>query len=135
MGCHFLLQGIFLTQGSNLGLPHSGQTLYLLSHQGSPAGCPWDVSGSDPGRGPVVEKGTPRAAETPESLLGGLSQSWHPARTTRPGRATWAAEETRPSGRWKRLAGRLPPRRCARLTPAGWRTRSPETLHGPCSRG
>ena len=32
---HFLLQGIFLTQGSNPGLPHCGQTLYHLSHQGS----------------------------------------------------------------------------------------------------
>ena len=36
MGCHFLLQGIFLTQGSNPGLPHCRQTLYRLSHQGSP---------------------------------------------------------------------------------------------------
>ena len=35
MGCHFLLQGIFLTQGLNLGLPHCRQTLYCLSHQGS----------------------------------------------------------------------------------------------------
>ena len=36
MGFHFLLQGIFLTQGSNLGLPHWKQTLYHLSHQGIP---------------------------------------------------------------------------------------------------
>ena len=35
MGCHFLLQGIFLTQGSNPGLLHSRQILYRLSHQGS----------------------------------------------------------------------------------------------------
>ena len=35
MGCHFLLQGIFLTQGSNPGLLHCRQTLYPLSHQGS----------------------------------------------------------------------------------------------------
>ena len=35
VGCHFLLQGIFPTQGSNLGLPHCRQTLYHLSHQGS----------------------------------------------------------------------------------------------------
>ena len=27
VGCHFLLQGIFLTHGSNLGLLHSRQTL------------------------------------------------------------------------------------------------------------
>ena len=29
VGCHFLLQGIFQTQGSNPGLPHCGQ---ILSH-------------------------------------------------------------------------------------------------------
>ena len=32
VGCHFLLPGIFLTQGSNPGLPHCRQTLYHLSH-------------------------------------------------------------------------------------------------------
>ena len=32
VGCHFLLQGIFLTQGLNPGLLHFGQILY----QGSP---------------------------------------------------------------------------------------------------
>ena len=31
VGCHFLLQRIFLTQGSNPGLLHSRQTLYRLS--------------------------------------------------------------------------------------------------------
>ena len=36
MGCHFLLQGIFPTWGSNPGLPHCGQALYCLSHQGIP---------------------------------------------------------------------------------------------------
>ena len=36
MGCHFLLQGVFLTPGSNQGFLHSRQTLYPLSHQGSP---------------------------------------------------------------------------------------------------
>ena len=35
MGCYFLLQGIFLTQGSNLGLLHFRQTFYYLSHHGS----------------------------------------------------------------------------------------------------
>ena len=34
--CHFLLQGIFPTQGSNPGLPYCRQTLNRLSHQGSP---------------------------------------------------------------------------------------------------
>ena len=34
-GSHSRLQGIFPTQGSNPGLPHSRQILYQLSHQGS----------------------------------------------------------------------------------------------------
>ena len=35
MSCHFLLQRIFPTQGSNPGLSHCRQTLYCLSHQGT----------------------------------------------------------------------------------------------------
>ena len=34
MGCHFLLQGILPTLGSNPGLLHCRLTLYRLSHQG-----------------------------------------------------------------------------------------------------
>ena len=34
VGGHFLLQGIFPTQGLNLGFPHCGQILYQLSHKG-----------------------------------------------------------------------------------------------------
>ena len=37
--CHFLLQGIFPTQGLNPGLPHCRQTLNRLSHQGSREVC------------------------------------------------------------------------------------------------
>ena len=40
MGSHSLLQGIFLTEGLNSGLPHSRQILYCLSHQGSPHPTP-----------------------------------------------------------------------------------------------
>ena len=39
VGYHFLLQGIFLTQGSNLGLPHCREILYCLNHQETPW-CP-----------------------------------------------------------------------------------------------
>ena len=35
VGCHFLLQGIFLTQGSNLRLLHWQAASLPLSHQGS----------------------------------------------------------------------------------------------------
>ena len=51
VGCHFLLQGIFPTQGSNPGLPHCRHVLYHLSHQGSLCCPPGDLS--DPGIKPV----------------------------------------------------------------------------------
>ena len=35
VSCHSLLQGLFLTQGSNPGLLHGRRILYSLSHQGS----------------------------------------------------------------------------------------------------
>ena len=35
VGCHFLLHGIFPTQGLSPGLPHCRQMLYRLNHQGS----------------------------------------------------------------------------------------------------
>ena len=41
VGCHALLYGIFLTQGSNPGLPHCRQILYCLSHQGGPRILEW----------------------------------------------------------------------------------------------
>ena len=41
LGCHALFQGIFPTQGSNPGLPHCGQILYHLSHQGNPRIPEW----------------------------------------------------------------------------------------------
>ena len=37
MGCHCLLQGIFPTQGFNLGLLHCRRILYRLSYEGSAA--------------------------------------------------------------------------------------------------
>ena len=41
VGSRSLLQGIFPTQGSNPGLPHCRQTLYQLSHKGSPTILEW----------------------------------------------------------------------------------------------
>ena len=40
MGCHFLLQGLFPTQGSNPGLLHSWRSLYRGSRQ-----CESDAAG------------------------------------------------------------------------------------------
>ena len=41
MGCHFLLQGVFPTQESNLSLLHCSQTLYQLSYKGIPKSLRW----------------------------------------------------------------------------------------------
>ena len=41
VGCHALLQEIFLTQGSNPGLTYYRQILYQLSHQESPSTLDW----------------------------------------------------------------------------------------------
>ena len=46
VGCRFLLQRIFPTQGWNPGLPHCRQTLYRLSYQGSPCHCNHLAAGS-----------------------------------------------------------------------------------------
>ena len=43
VGCPALLQRIFLTQGSNPGLPRCRQILYHLSHQGSPRILKWVI--------------------------------------------------------------------------------------------
>ena len=36
VGCHFLLQGIFLTQELNPSLLHCKQVIYQLSYEGNP---------------------------------------------------------------------------------------------------
>ena len=43
VGCHALLQEIFLTQGSNPGLPHCRWNLYHLSHRENPRILEWVV--------------------------------------------------------------------------------------------
>ena len=39
VGCHFLLQGIFPTQGLNLCLLHRRRIPYCMNHQGRPSEC------------------------------------------------------------------------------------------------
>ena len=41
VGCHFLLQGIFLTQGMNLSILYHRWILYHLHHQGSQLRLDW----------------------------------------------------------------------------------------------
>ena len=52
VGCHFLLQQIFPTQGLNPGLPHCRQMLYLLSYRESP----------------IPKKGMPKNVQTTAQL-------------------------------------------------------------------
>ena len=44
VGCQALLQGFFLIQGLNPGLPHCRWILYSLSHEGSPRKLEWITS-------------------------------------------------------------------------------------------
>ena len=70
VGCHFLLQGNFPTQGSNPCLPHCTQILYQLSHQGSPRLLEWVAylfsSGSS----------QPRKQTGVSCIAGGFFTSW-----------------------------------------------------------
>ena len=55
VGCHFLLQEIFPTQGLNVGLPSCRQTLYHLSHQGGQIACYGGLKkGETPGSGAIA---------------------------------------------------------------------------------
>ena len=62
-GCHFLLQGIFPTPGSNPGLLHCRQIRYHLSHQGRPKPTALDL----PRQSPIQVLIRPDPAELPRS--------------------------------------------------------------------
>ena len=57
MGCYFLRQELFLTQGSNPGLPHCRWILYHLRHQGSPLGIGLDGKLRIPNRQNAMQLG------------------------------------------------------------------------------
>ena len=79
MGCHALLQGVFLTQGSNPGLPHCKQFLYHLSHQGSPKVV------KDATLSGIAERRAHPAPQTPahSTLSSPALPSYRPAQRTR----------------------------------------------------
>ena len=66
-----LLQGLFPTQGSSLGLPHRRQILYQLSHKGSPRILKWVVYAFS-SRSPRIKLGSPalQADSLPTELSG-----------------------------------------------------------------
>ena len=64
VGCHFLLQGIFPTQGSNPGLLHCRLILYRLSYKGSPWGRVL-LFGSHRGQTGCFTLGLPQSASQP----------------------------------------------------------------------
>ena len=87
MGSHSLLQRMFATQDSNSGLPHCGQILYQLSHQGGSRILEWVAypfsSGSSRPRNqigspalqadfflPAELPGKPTVQESPVQFLG-----------------------------------------------------------------
>ena len=70
VGCHALLQGVFSTQRSNLGLPNCRQILYHLSHKGSPKKLEWVAY--------PFSRGTSRPRNQPgvSCIAGGFFTSW-----------------------------------------------------------
>ena len=73
VGCHFLLQGFFLSQGLNSGLLHCRQTLYLLSHQRSPL-----LNTSCSPAPSLALKARPGLHPCPESLVAFVGWGDHP---------------------------------------------------------
>ena len=70
VGCHALLQGIFPTQGLNIGLLHWRWILYHLSHQGSPWILEWVAY-------PFARGSSwPRNWTGVSCIAGGFSTSW-----------------------------------------------------------
>ena len=92
VGCHFLLQGIFLTQGSNLSLLH-WQAVFLffffflpLSHQGSPeTSLALQVDSLSPEK-PHLGAGLQHKQALASLSLGGLSYEIPPTSTHHPPR-------------------------------------------------
>ena len=70
VGCHALLQGIFLTQGSNPGLPHCKEILYQLSHKGSPRILEWVAYPFSSG------SSQPRTWTRVSCIAGGFCTNW-----------------------------------------------------------
>ena len=73
VGCHFLHQGIFPTQGLNPSLLYCRQILYWLSHQGSPRIVEWVAYPFSGG------SSQPRNRTGVSCIAGGFFTSW-PAR-------------------------------------------------------
>ena len=86
--CHALLQGIFLTQGSNRGLVHRRQILYRLRHRGSPVRSNY-IDGTSDRRAVPVDRLFSARHLLPAALLCGLPLSapprLHPLDWTFPG--------------------------------------------------
>ena len=97
MGCHFLLQGIFPTQGLNLGLQHCRQMLYHLSHQGSPK-FNLILSEPDSGSSSDLLSSWPDAASPASSLEFAEGSSSLRPHKDMAWAATPVAEETRTQG-------------------------------------
>ena len=70
VGSLSLLQGIFLTQGLNPGLPHCRWILYQLSHKGSPKILEWIAYPFSSG------SSRPRDRTRVSCIAGGLFTNW-----------------------------------------------------------
>ena len=78
MGCYFLLQRIFLTQGSNPGLLHCRQMLYPLSHRDPISIHGWGISPGE-GNGNLLQYScleNPRDGGAWWVTVHGVARSW-----------------------------------------------------------
>ena len=94
VGCHFLLQVIFLTQGSNPGLLHCKQTPYQLSHEGTIKFSKEQVEGLNEAQflpiKKLLERGTASEASQRLKCLNWApigTRQWHPTPGFLPGKS------------------------------------------------
>ena len=94
VGCHFLLQRIFLTQGSNPDLLHCKQYLHLLSYQGSLASYRISLT-TTPCRITDVKIGSNRVPVTHHSEASSLPHENHRGPdSSRTGVLTWKSAKS-----------------------------------------
>ena len=119
VGSHSLLQEIFPTQGSNLGLPNCRWILYQLSHQGSPGILEW--VGCPSSRG----SSWPRNRTAVSCITGGFFTKW----ATREDARDWRAPaEVKGGLDWTGINQKTSNRINDPFAQSGCRTTTPQKL-------
>ena len=128
MGSLSLLQGIFPTQGSNLGLPHSRWILYQLSHKGSPKILEWVAY-------PFSSKSSrPRNGTRVSCIAGRFFTNWAIKEALKQSIIQQQNKQTFERARIARGSPAVPALNCLSLPSLGPKTHGSRSLWGPgCS--